>query len=123
MNPSPELKPAESPVKPVGLDAALWDDASPEQKLVLTRISRQRARIKARASAKAQAAALRHTQPAQVDGEASLPERLVSFVRLHPIATAAAGALLMAAVKQLSSPFRLTRHELKSDWNALKEKI
>ena len=30
---------------------------------------------------------------------------------------------LMAAVKQLSSPFRLTRHELKSDWKALKEKI
>ena len=95
MSSSPELKPAESPVKPVELDAALWDEASPEQKLLLSRISRQRARIKARASAKAQALALRQTQPAQVDGEASLPERLVSFVRLHPIATAAAGALLM----------------------------
>lgn len=30
---------------------------------------------------------------------------------------------LLSAVQQLSSPFRLTRHELKSDWNALKEKI
>lgn len=30
---------------------------------------------------------------------------------------------LMAAVRQLSSPFRLTRRELRSDWQALKEKI
>lgn len=95
MSSSPELPSVDSPVKPVGLDATLWDDASAEQKLVLSRISRQRTRIKARASAKAQAVALRQTQPAHVDAEASLPERLVSFVRLHPIATAAAGALLM----------------------------
>ncbi len=30
---------------------------------------------------------------------------------------------LMAAIRQLSSPFRLTRRELRSDWQALKEKI
>lgn len=30
---------------------------------------------------------------------------------------------LLVAIRQLSSPFRLTRNELKSDWNALKEKI
>lgn len=30
---------------------------------------------------------------------------------------------LLAAVRQLSSPFRLTRRELRSDWQALKEKI
>ena len=30
---------------------------------------------------------------------------------------------LLAVVNQLSSPFRLTRRELKSDWQALKERI
>ena len=30
---------------------------------------------------------------------------------------------LLAAVNQLSSPFRLTRRELKSDWRAMKERI
>ena len=30
---------------------------------------------------------------------------------------------LLAAFRQLSSPFRLTRRELRSDWQALKEKI
>lgn len=30
---------------------------------------------------------------------------------------------LLAAVKELTDPFRLTRHELKSDWKALKGKI
>jgi hypothetical protein len=49
------------------------------------------ARVKARAAAKAQALALRSTQPAHVDADAPLPERLLSFVRLHPLATAAAG--------------------------------
>lgn len=95
MSSSPELQSAAELAKPHGLDTALWDAASPEQKLVLSRISRQRARIKARASAKAQALALRQTQPEQVNAEASLQERLLTFVRLHPVATAAAGALLM----------------------------
>lgn len=30
---------------------------------------------------------------------------------------------LLAAVKELSDPFRLTRHELKSDWKAIRRKI
>ena len=30
---------------------------------------------------------------------------------------------LLAVVNQLSSPFRLTRRELKSDWQAMKERI
>ena len=30
---------------------------------------------------------------------------------------------LLVAVRQLSSPFRLTRRELRSDWQALKERI
>lgn len=95
MNSSPELTTAESLVKPAGLPPNLWDDATLEQKQMLSRIARQRSRIKGRASAKAQALALRETQPTQVDSNASLPERLLTFVRLHPVATAAAGALLM----------------------------
>ncbi|KGG81703.1 hypothetical protein P609_22015 [Comamonas thiooxydans] len=83
------------PVKPAGMDARLWDEATAEQKLVLSRIAKQRARVKARAAAKAQAQALRSMQPAHVDADAPLPERLLSFVRLHPLATAAAGGLLM----------------------------
>ena len=91
---SPDSRAAElEPVKPAGMDARLWDEATAEQKLVLSRIAKQRARIKARAAAKA--LALRSTQPAHVDADAPLPERLLSFVRLHPLATAAAGGLLM----------------------------
>nr|WP_279090569.1 hypothetical protein [Comamonas thiooxydans] len=91
---SPDSRSTElEPVKPAGMDARLWDEATAEQKLVLSRIAKQRARIKARAAAKA--LALRSTQPAHVDADAPLPERLLSFVRLHPLATAAAGGLLM----------------------------
>ena len=93
---SPDLQSTElEPVKPAGMDARLWDEATAEQKLVLSRIAKQRARVKARAAAKAQAQALRSMQPAHVDADAPLPERLLSFVRLHPLATAAAGGLLM----------------------------
>jgi hypothetical protein len=92
---SPDSRSTElEPVKPAGMDALLWDEATAEQKLVLSRIAKQRARIKARAAAKAQALALRSTQTPHVDA-APLPERLLSFVRLHPLATAAAGGLLM----------------------------
>ena len=93
---SPDSRSTElEPVKPAGMDARLWDEATTEQKLVLSRIAKQRARVRARAAAKAQALALRGTQPAHVDADAPLPERLLSFVRLHPLATAAAGGLLM----------------------------
>lgn len=89
---SPEL---ELP-RPKGLDPLLWEEATPEQKQVLDRIARQRGRLKARAVAQAQAKALRQTQGAsRVLADDSLPERLLSFVRLHPVATAAAGGLLM----------------------------
>ncbi|RGE47167.1 phage holin family protein [Comamonas testosteroni] len=30
---------------------------------------------------------------------------------------------LLSAVKELSDPFRLTRHELKADWKAVRRKI
>jgi hypothetical protein len=93
---SPDSRSAElEPAKPAGMDALLWNEATAEQKLVLLRIAKQRARIKARAAAKAQTLALRRTATPHVDADAPLPERLLSFVRLHPLATAAAGGLLM----------------------------
>lgn len=93
---SPDSQSAElEPVKPAGMDALLWNEATAEQKLVLLRIAKQRARIKARAAAKAQALALGRAQTSHVDADAPLPERLLSFARLHPLATAAAGGLLM----------------------------
>lgn len=94
---SPELLSADLELsKPKGLDLDLWEDATPEQKQVLGKITRQRARLKARASAQAQTQALREVQSADhVLPDAPLPERLLSFVRLHPVATAAAGALLL----------------------------
>ena len=93
---SPDSRSAElEPAKPAGMDALLWNEATAEQKLVLLRITKQRARIKARAAAKAQTLALRRTATPHVDADAPLPERLLSFVRLHPLATAAAGGLLM----------------------------
>lgn len=93
---SPDSRSTElEPVKPAGMDALLWNEATAEQKLVLLRIAKQRARIKARAAAKAQALALGRAQTPHVDADAPLTERLLSFVRLHPLATAAAGGLLM----------------------------
>lgn len=93
---SPDLSSAEAePLMPLGMDELLWSSATAEQKLVLARIAKQRARIKARTAAKAQALALRKTAASQVDAYAPLPERLMAFVRLHPVATAAAGGLLM----------------------------
>lgn len=93
---SPDLSSAEAePLMPLGMDERLWSSATAEQKLVLARIAKQRARIKARTAAKAQALALRKTTASQVDADAPLPERLMAFVRLHPVATAVAGGLLM----------------------------
>lgn len=84
--------------KPAGFDADLWEDATPEQQLVLKRIAKQRSRMQARSAARAQAQTLQtqvrdveHVQP-----DAPLVDRVITFVRLHPIATAVAGAALMA---------------------------
>ncbi|MDR2299321.1 MAG: hypothetical protein LBE30_13400 [Comamonas sp.] len=84
--------------KPVGFDAELWEDATPEQQLVLKRIAKQRSRLQARSAARAQAQTLQ-TQAhdvEQVQSDAPLVDRVITFVRLHPIATAVAGASLMA---------------------------
>ena len=37
--------------KPAGFDADLWEDATPEQQLVLKRIAKQRSRLQARSAA------------------------------------------------------------------------
>ncbi|RGE47096.1 hypothetical protein DZC30_01510 [Comamonas testosteroni] len=82
--------------QPKGLDVKLWEAATPEQKQVLAKIARQRDRLKAKNAAQAQAQALRQTKgEQQVLADDPLPLRLMAFVRLHPVATAAAGALLM----------------------------
>lgn len=70
---SPDSRSAElEPAKPAGMDALLWNEATAEQKLVLLRIAKQRARIKARAAAKAQTLALRRTATPHVDAGCSL---------------------------------------------------
>lgn len=85
------------PVRPIGMSETLWDEATLDQRVVLARITKQRNRIKAGAAAQEQAHALRIQQGADhVVADALLPERLMSFVRLHPYATAAAGAALLA---------------------------
>ena len=92
---SPGAVPA--PMRPIGMSEEWWNDATPEQRLLLARITKQRSRLRASASAQAQAHALRKAQGADhVVADAPLPERLLTFVRLHPYATAAAGALLLA---------------------------
>lgn len=94
---SPEpMSPVQELAKPKGLDAKLWDAATPEERQVLAKIARQRARLQAKAAAQAQARTLHKVQgEQQVLADDPLPVRLVSFVRLHPVATAAAGAMLL----------------------------
>ena len=72
-----------------------WQVASEDQRKVLQRIEMQRSRLKARAVARAQAKAVHSHEVANLQGVpagAPLPERLMAFARLHPVAVAAAGA-------------------------------
>lgn len=93
VNPTSEV--AVPPPRPLGMPEQLWEDASAEQQELLVRIHRQRQRVRARSSAKKQARELMQTHGEErVNADAPLPERLVTFVRLHPIATAAAGAVI-----------------------------
>jgi hypothetical protein len=95
--PTPPLSAAEAAKKPAALDTGLWEQATPAQQQVLKRIAKQRARLHARAAARAQSRTLRETPGAQrVSADAPLAERATAFVRLHPVATAVAGAALMA---------------------------
>lgn len=82
---------------PVGVNLALWEQATADQQKVLRRIAVQRERLRARASARAQALALRESHSAdQLRADAPLTERLMTFARLHPVAVAVAGAVALA---------------------------
>jgi len=67
---------------------ARWAQASAEEKAVLQRIALQRDRLSARKAAQQQAAALR-AQATAVSPDAPLAERVLTFARLHPVASAA----------------------------------
>lgn len=79
--------------------------ATPEQQKVLNRILVQRERLRARRAAYHQSRELVHDESArQVDPGAPLLNKVIAFVRLHPLVTAAA---LGAAA--LAGPTRLIR--------------
>ena len=82
---------------PAGVNLALWEQATVDQQKVLRRIAVQRGRLRARASARAQALALRDSQSGDhVRADAPLTERLMTFARLHPVAVAVAAAAALA---------------------------
>ena len=74
------------------------------QQAVLERIHAQRARLRQHRSARQQARAQGIARGERVDPAAPLPDRLLAFARLHPVASTA--ALALAA---LAGPARLVR--------------
>lgn len=64
-----------------------WQQASTEEKAVLQRIAQQRDRLTARKAAYQQVATLR-AQASAVSPDAPLVERVMTFARLHPVASA-----------------------------------
>lgn len=81
---------------PPGVDPELWNTATADQQKVMRRIAAQRERLHARAAARAQAVAVRKAQSQErVRPDDPLVKRVASFVRLHPIAVAVAGAAAM----------------------------
>ncbi|MBB1653389.1 MULTISPECIES: hypothetical protein [Delftia] len=90
-----------APPAPTGLNAQLWATSTVEQQQVMQRIAQQRERLKARSAAVAQARALSRSAT-QVQPDAPLVERAITFARLHPVAVAvAAGAALMVGPRKL----------------------
>ena len=105
---TPTSSAASPPVQPVLLPeqvAHLPEDrrtASGEKLLVLQRIAAQRARLHAAKQARLQAKALKSQPQVMPPPDAPLPERAKAFVRLHPVATAAAaGALLLVGPRRM----------------------
>lgn len=103
------MNPSTSASRPASVEtkaaAALREAALPEaQRVVLRRIAAQRDRLNARRNARAQALALRAEQAPHIRADAPLPERLLAFARLHPVAVAAA-----AGVALMLGPGRLIR--------------
>lgn len=89
----------EAAVTPVTAVAALkldplWLGASAEQRELLEKIAQQRDRLGARKAAQLQARALQASLDS-VPVDAPLPEKLLAFARLHPVATAAVAGLAL----------------------------
>lgn len=82
-----------------------WMNASEEERRVLKRIAQQRDRLCAAKQAHLQAKGLDAKLPESVPADAPFPERMAAFVRLHPVATAAA-----AGVALMVGPRRLIRY-------------
>ena len=69
-------------------EQALLDDASPEARVALLRIQKQRERLHGRAMAQAQIQSWRHSDPDYAMSHGSLVERLIGFGRQHPVVCA-----------------------------------
>lgn len=80
---------------------ARWVEASAEEKTVLQRIAQQRDRLSARKAAYQQVSALR-SQASSVSPDAPLVERVMTFARLHPVASAGVvGAVLLLGPRKI----------------------
>lgn len=76
--------------KASGAPVAALDPSIPAaHRAVLQRIAAQRERLKGRRVARAQALALRSSQASRMPSGGGLPDRLLAFARLHPVALAA----------------------------------
>jgi hypothetical protein len=76
---------------------------TPAQQAVLDRIRVQRERLRARSAAQRQERAIARER-SRIDPAAPLPQRLLAFGRLHPVATLAVAGLALA-----SGPRRMLR--------------
>ena len=93
---------SKEPTAPVAKGMALallekeerWGQASDAEKTVLRRIAAQRDRLNARKAAQEQARSLK-VQANAVSPDAPLIERLTTFARLHPVASAAVLGMAM----------------------------
>lgn len=83
---------------------ARWMTASADEREVLRRIAQQRDRLAAAQQAQQQAQALRAVRTV-VPADAPLAERLITFAKLHPYATAG-----VAAVALMIGPRKLLRY-------------
>ncbi|BBL24735.1 MULTISPECIES: hypothetical protein [Comamonas] len=78
-----------------------WEHAGPEERAVLQRIAQQRDRLAARKATYQQVAALR-AQASAVSPDAPLIDRVLTFARLHPLASAAlVGAALLVGPRKI----------------------
>lgn len=78
-----------------------WQQASLEERVVLQRIAQQRDRLAARKATYQQVAALR-AQASAVSPDAPLIDRVLTFARLHPLASVGlVGAALLVGPRKI----------------------